>query len=245
MKLQSLFALIKLEMIKLIRQPAILFLNLLFPATLTIIFVFAFSDPEFGMSLSILVPGLIVYAVIFLIMTVAQSFSMERQEGLLKRLSTTPMTSSEFIGSRIISNLLTAMIQVIIVVILAFILGFRPQSGITGILLALPITALFSLTSVGLGLITATISKSPEAATGISFIFILPQMFFGTFIPITETTKQIAVFMPSYYLLDSLTLIFEGDFLNPRITTNMGILTAVSTAIIIIGVYLFGKFGKK
>ncbi|KON33454.1 MAG: hypothetical protein AC479_04605 [miscellaneous Crenarchaeota group-6 archaeon AD8-1] len=245
MKLQSLFALIKLEMIKLIRQPAILFLNLLFPAILTIIFVFAFSDPEFGMSLSILVPGLIVYAVIFLIMTVAQSFSMERQEGLLKRLSTTPMTSSEFIGSRIISNLLTAMIQVIIVVILAFILGFRPQSGIAGILLALPITALFSLTSVGLGLITATISKSPEAATGISFIFILPQMFFGTFIPITETTKQIAVFMPSYYLLDSLTLILEGDFLNPRITTNMGILTAVSTAIIIIGVYLFGKFGKK
>jgi len=70
-------------------------------------------------------------------------------------------------------------------------------------------------------------------------------MFFGTFIPITETTKQIAVFMPSYYLLDSLTLILEGDFLNPRITTNMGILTAVSTAIIIIGVYLFGKFGKK
>ncbi|TRO48135.1 ABC transporter permease, partial [Candidatus Bathyarchaeota archaeon] len=189
--------------------------------------------------------GLIVYSVIFLIMTVAQSFSMERQEGILKRLSITPMTSSEFIGSRIISNLLTAMIQVIIVVILAFILGFRPQSGIAGILLALPITALFSLTSVGLGLITATISKSPEAATGISFIFILPQMFFGTFIPITETTKQIAVFMPSYYLLDSLTLIFEGDFLNPRITTNMGILTAVSTAIIIIGVYLFGKFGKK
>lgn len=245
MKLQSLSALIKMEFKKLIRQPAILFLNLLFPAVLTIVFLFAFSDPELGMDLSFVVPGLIVYAVIFIIMTVAQSFSAERQEGLLKRLSTTPMTSSEFMGSRIITQLLIAVIQVIIVVALAFILGFRPIGGIEGIFLALPVTAIFSLSSVGLGLITATISKTPEAATGISFIFILPQMFFGTFIPITETTKQIAVFMPSYYLLDSLRLIFEGNWMDQRILMNLIILSVVSIGIIVIGILLFGKYGKK
>ena len=245
MKLQSLLALIKMELKKLIRQPSILFLNLLFPAVLTIVFIFAFSDPELGMELSIVVPGLIVYAVIFIIMTIAQSFSMERQEGLLKRLSTTPMTSSEFMGSQIITQLMIAIIQVAIVVILAFILGFRPEGGIEGILIALPITALFSLSSVGLGLITAAISKTPEAATGISFLFILPQMFFGTFIPITETTKQIAVFMPSYYLLDSLKLIFKGNWMNLRIITNLSIITIFSVLIILVGIFLFGKYGKK
>ena len=65
MKLQSLSALVKMELKKLIRQPSILFLNLLFPAVLTIVFIFAFSDPELGMELSSVVPGLIVYAVIF------------------------------------------------------------------------------------------------------------------------------------------------------------------------------------
>jgi ABC-type multidrug transport system permease subunit len=245
LKLQSLSALVKIEIKKLIREPSILFLNLLFPAVLTIVFLFAFSDPELGMDLSILVPGLIVYAVIFIIMTIAQSFSNERQQGLLKRLSTTPMTSSEFMGSRIISNLFIAVIQVLIVVILAFMLGFRAEGGIIGILLALPLTALFSLSSVGLGLITATISKTPEAATGISFIFILPQMFFGTFIPITETTRQIATFMPSYYLLDSLKLIFEGNWWNQRILTNLIVLSVVSFVIIALGVILFSKYGKK
>lgn len=245
MKLQSLSALVKMELKKLIRQPSILFLNLLFPAVLTIVFIFAFSDPELGMELSTVVPGLIVYAVIFNIMTIAQSFSMERQEGLLKRLSTTPMTSSEFMGSQIITQLMIAVIQVAIVVILAFILGFRPEGGIEGIILALPITALFALSSVGLGLITAAISKTPEAATGISFLFILPQMFFGTFIPITETTKQIAAFMPSYYLLDSLKLIFEGNWMDQRIITNLGIITIVSVVIIIVGIFLFSKYGKK
>jgi hypothetical protein len=109
MALQSLVALVKMELKKLIRQPANLFLNLLFPAVLTMVFIFAFADPELGMSINSVVPGLIVYAVIFVIMTIAQSFSTERQEGLLKRLNTTPMTSGEFMGSQVIyANILFA-----------------------------------------------------------------------------------------------------------------------------------------
>jgi ABC-2 type transport system permease protein len=245
MKIQHITALIKMELKKLIRQPSILFLNLLFPALLTIVFIFVFSDPEMGMELSSVIPGLIVYAVIFLIMTIAQSFTTERQEGLLKRLSTTPMTSAEFMGSQIISQLITAVFQVTIVLILSFILGFRPASGIEGLLVALIITAVFSLSSVGLGLITAAISKTPESATGISFLFILPQMFFGTFIPITETTRQIAVFMPSYYLLDTLKLIFNGNWMDQKIAINLSIILIFSLAVIVTGIFLFGKYGKK
>jgi ABC-2 type transport system permease protein len=233
-----------MELKKLIRQPANLFLNLLFPAVLTIAFIFAFADPELGMSLNSVVPGLIVYAVIFIIMTIAQSFSTERQEGLLKRLNTTPMTSGEFMGSRIITHMLIAILQVVVVFALAFILGFRPDSGVEGILLALPVTAIFSLSSVGLGLITATISKTPETATGISFVFILPQMFFGTFIPITSTTQQIATFMPSYYLLDALKLIFEGNWMNTNILIDLGVISIVSIAVVVIGILLFEKYGK-
>jgi ABC-2 type transport system permease protein len=238
-------ALIKMELKKLIRQPANLFLNLLFPAVLTIVFIFAFADPELGMSINSVVPGLIVYAVIFVIMTIAQSFSTERQEGLLKRLNTTPMTSGEFMGSQIITHMLISIVQVVVVFALAFLLGFRPESGIQGIFLALPVTAIFSLSSVGLGLITATVSKTPEAATGISFVFILPQMFFGTFIPITSTTQQIARFIPSYYLLDALEMIFEGSWMNTNIFLDLGIISIVSTAIVLIGILLFEKYGSE
>jgi ABC-type multidrug transport system permease subunit len=233
-----------MELKKLVRQPANLFLNLLFPAVLTIVFIFTFADPEMGMSINSVIPGLIVYAVIFVIMTIAQSFSTERQEGLLKRLSTTPMTSSEFMGSQIITHMLISFVQVTIVFALAFLLGFRPDSGIQGIFLALPVTAIFSLSSVGLGLITATVSESPEAATGVSFVFILPQMFFGTFMPITSTTQGIAKFIPSYYLLDALKIIFEGDWMNANIFVDLGVISIVSVAIALIGILLFRKYGS-
>ena len=244
MKYQVLVALVKMELKKFIRQPANLFLNLLFPAVLTIVFLFAFSDPEMGMDINSVVPGLIVYAVIFLIMTIAQSFSSERQEGLLKRLNTTPMTSAEFMGSQIITHMMISIVQVIVVLMLAYFLGFRPQSGIEGILLSLPVVAIFALSSVGLGLITATISKTPEAATGISFIFILPMMFFGTFIPITSATQQIASFIPSYYLVDALKLIFEGDWMNTNILLDLAVISIVSILVVLFGIILFKKYGS-
>lgn len=245
MKFQALAALVEMELKKFIRQPTNLFLNLLFPAVLTIVFIVAFADPELGMSINSVIPGVIVYAVIFLIMTISQSFSSERQEGLLKRLNTTPMTSAEFMGSQIITNMLISIVQVTVVFTLAYFLGFKPDSGIGGILLALPVTAIFALSSVGLGLITATVSKTPEAATGISFVFILPQMFFGTFIPITSTTQQIATFIPSFYLLDALKMIFEGDWMNTNFFLDLTVISIVSILVVLIGIILFEKYGSR
>jgi hypothetical protein len=41
--MQRILALVKMELLKLIREPAILFLNMLFPAVLTLVFGLAFG----------------------------------------------------------------------------------------------------------------------------------------------------------------------------------------------------------
>lgn len=246
MKIQRVLALLKMELKKVIREPAFLFLMLLFPAVLTIVFGFAFSDPELGISFNVMAPGLFAYACIFIIMTVAQSFSDIREQGLLRRLNTTPMTSGDFMASQIISNMIIAMIQVLIVFILALPFGFSPNTNIGGILLAFLLMAIFSLSSVGLGLITATISKSSGTATGLSFIFILPQMFFGTFIPITNTTRVIAMVLPSYYATDAISSIYNGtSLLSSNILIDFAFVSIVSIIIVILGIQLFKKFGNK
>ena len=246
MNTQRILALLKMELYKILREPAYLFLMILFPAVLTITFGFAFSDPELGMSFNLMAPGLFAYACIFIIMTVAQSFADFREQGLLRRLNTTPMSSTDFMFSNILSNMIISMLQVVIVFVLALLFGFRSNSDIVGILLAFLLMALFSLSSVGLGLITASVSKSAGTATGISFIFILPQMFFGTFIPITDTTRPIAMFLPSYYATDALTSIFSGASLtSANILIDFAFISIVSIVIVIIGILLFKKSGNK
>jgi len=246
MKKQRIIALLKMDLKRVIFEPAYLFLMLLFPAVLTIAFGFAFGDPELGMSFNVMAPGLFAYACIFIIMIVAQSFSDLREQGLLRRLNTTPMTSGDFMGSQIISNMIITMMQVVIVFILALPFGFTPNTNIGGLLFAFLLMAIFSLSSVGLGLITATISKSSGTATGLSFIFILPQMFFGTFIPLTSTTRPIAMALPSYYVTDAIKSIYSGSsLLNNNILIDFAVVSIVSIVIVILGIQLFKKFGNK
>jgi len=242
---KRIIALLKMELLKIVREPAFLFLMLLFPAILTIMFGFIFGDPEFGMSMNTVAPGIFGYACIFIIMIVAQSFTDMRDQGLLKRLNTSPMTSADFMASEIIANMILVIFQVIIVYLLALPFGFNPKANILGMLLAFILMMIFSISSVGLGLITATISKSSGTATGISFIFILPQMFLGTFIPVTATTEPIAMFMPSYYATKALSAIFSGDLANSWVATGFTFITIVSLLIIAIGVFLFKKYGNK
>jgi ABC-2 type transport system permease protein len=191
-------------------------------------------------------PGLFAYACIFIIMTVAQSFSDIREQGLLRRLNSTPMTSGDFMGSQIISNMIISMLQVLIVFLLALPFGFSPNANIAGILFAFLLMAILSLSSVGLGLITATIAKSSGTATGLSFIFILPQMFFGTFIPITDTTRIIAIILPSRHMTDAIDAIYRGvSVLSSQILINFAYISIVSILIVLIGVFVFKKYGNK
>ena len=242
MNIQRLSALVKMELKKIIREPAYLFLMLLFPAMLTLVFGLAFAGSQFDF----MAPGLFAYACIFITMIVAQTFSDDREQGLLKRINTTPTTSGEFMGSHIISNTILSVLQVAIVAVFSFLIGFRPVSSILGFFLAFLFIIILSVCSVGFGLITATIAKSTGAATGLSFVFILPQMFFGTFVPLNETTKMIAVFLPSYYATDAITMIFNGIILTDlKIWIDLAIISTISVVVIVIGIWLFKKYGNK
>ena len=249
MNIQRTTALVRVQILKIIREPAYLFLMILFPAMLTLVFGIGFGDMESDFpgrsQFEVMAPGLFAYACIFIIMIVAQSFTDDREQGLLKRVNITPTTSGEFIGSNIMSNTLIALMQVGIIAVCTFIMGFRPEGGIIGYLLAFLFIGFLAISSVGLGLITATLSKTAGVATGLSFIFILPQMFFGTFIILTDTTRIIAMFLPSYYVTDSLTMIFNGISLTEiTIWTNLAVVAIISFVIVIIGILLFKKFGR-
>ena len=192
-------------------------------------------------------PGLFAFAAIFLTMIVSQSMTYERDEGLLKRLRTTPVSSSEYMISQTLSNMLIAVVQVALVLASAFAIGYRPATGPAGIAFAFLISLAFSLVAVGFGLIAATVSKSADVATGISFIFIMPQMFFGTFMPLGGVTEAIAKFMPSKYITDALTTLFlrGAPVTSTIIWFDLAVVSVVGIALIIVGIALFERFGSK
>ncbi|MCJ7633687.1 ABC transporter permease [Candidatus Bathyarchaeota archaeon] len=193
-------------------------------------------------------PGLFAFASIFLIMMVSGSFTSDRQSGLLRRINVTPTTSTEFMLSHALSNMLTALLQAIIVFATAYLMGFHSQASILGIALAFGICLIFSLCNVGFGLITATIAKTEGAATGIAFMFVLPQMFLGTFVGLAMSgvAQFIGRFVPSYYVTDALTsiLLRGAPITSPAILLDVLVVSTTSILVLLLGIILFRKFGR-
>jgi hypothetical protein len=113
--------------------------------------------------------------------------------------------------------------------------------------LALVIASVFSICNVGFGLIAASISKTAGAATGISFIFLLPQMFLGTYVgmALSSSAQAAGRFVPSYYVTDALTSLFTrgAAATSPVVLMDLGLVGASSVVILLAGILLFRKFG--
>lgn len=193
-------------------------------------------------------PGMFTFASIFLIMMVAGSFTEDRENGMMKRIRITPTTPTEFMTSQVLSYMVTALVQAILVFVMVYIMGFRPEVGVHVYIFAFTLVLLFSLSNIGFGLITATISRSSGAATGLSFIFVLPQLFLGTFVgaSLSSAAQVAGRFVPSYYVTDALTSLFlRGAVVtSPAVILDLAAVSISCVGILAVGILLYGKYYK-
>ena len=244
----KMIALIQVELKKLFRDLTSLFVMLLMPITLILVFYISMRDIptwwlEGASHFEFLVPGAMGYAVIYMGMMVAMGLNEYREAGILRRLQTTPTSPFEYMGSLIIANMLIAVFQGLIALLLAVVLGFQPQGGFLGVVITALFLGMLGITAVGLALITATVAKNSGAASGLSMIFILPMMIFGTWLAaFSEMTMSIAKFTPNHYVTESLTRIYHGASLSDGIVwKNFLILTIISLVIVVAGIQLFKR----
>jgi ABC-type multidrug transport system permease subunit len=176
-----------------------------------------------------MVPGLYAYAAIFITMTVAQAFTTEREQGLLRRIAVTPTTSSEIFMSQILANLATGTLQVAIVYVAARLMGFHGAGGVAEIAYAFVIVLLLVACNIGFGLITASLVKSSGAATGL--------------VPVPQSGGRL---VPSYYVTDALTSIFlrGAPLTSSAVLFDLAIVAAMSIAVLVVGVVAFSRFGR-
>jgi len=190
-------------------------------------------------------PGLFAFASIYLIMMVAGSFTGERESGILNRIIITPATSSDVMLSSAVSYLVIGLVQVFLVFGSAYAMGYHPDANIFGLAMGFLIATIFALCNVGFGLITAAISKTASAATGISFIFLLPQLFLGTFVgtALSSGAQAAGRFVPAFYVTDALTSLFTrgASPTSPTVLTDLLVVAVSSVAILSVGIIIFRR----
>jgi ABC-2 type transport system permease protein len=214
---------------------------------------FAVSSPSLvkvqGSSVfAMFAPGLFAFASIYMIMMVAQSYTAERENGLLDRILVTPATSADVVMGSVMSYLVIGLVQAVLVFVCVVALGYHPVAGPIGLLAGFLIVTMFALCNIGFGLITAAISRSAGAATGISFLFLMPQLFLGTFVgsALSGTAQAAGRFVPAYYVTDALTSLFTrgAAVTSQTVLTDLGIVSTSSVIILLVGIQVFRRFGS-
>ncbi|MGE5379363.1 MAG: ABC transporter permease [Candidatus Saccharibacteria bacterium] len=194
-------------------------------------------------------PGVITFAAVFLTMIVGQSFALDREKGLLRRMNATPMRASEFVLSNVLSNMVIAVLQLGLVAALIMALGFHSAATASGIGIAFVLVILFSVCSVGFGLITAAVAKTPSQATMIAFVFIMPQMFLGTFMgaSLSGAAQSIGAVLPAYYVTDGLnSILLRGITISSgAIMLDLAIVAGFAVASLVAGIVLFQRYGNR
>jgi ABC-type multidrug transport system permease subunit len=140
------------------------------------------------------------------------------------------------------------LIQAVLVFMMTYLMGFRPAIGIPVYVFSFLFVLLFSLSNVGFGLITATIAKSSGAATGLSFLFVLPQLFLGTFVgaSLSSSAQLVSKFVPSYYVTDALTSLFlrGATITSSAVLVDLAIVSISCIIILALGIFLYDKYFK-
>ncbi len=165
------------------------------------------------LSQNFMVPGVVALVLMIITMTLtALGIVKEKELGTLEQLMVTPIKPFELIIGKLIPFIIIGFIDVIIVLAIAYFWFGVPLRGSLMLLFAL--SALFILTTLGLGLFVSTIATSQQQAMLIAqFFFFMPFMFLSGFaLPIRnmpELIQYVTYLIPLRYFLE----IVRGLFL--------------------------------
>jgi ABC-2 type transport system permease protein len=103
----------------------------------------------------------------------------ERKSGALKLLGATPLGRSGFVVAKLASVLTVLLAQTVLVLVIATaVLGWRPDGGTFGVLLAIPSVLLVGAVMAGIGLAIAG-TLSAELTTAVTNALFLGLLLFG------------------------------------------------------------------
>ncbi|MFB7713787.1 ABC transporter permease [Streptomyces sp. NPDC056105] len=195
-----------LETKMLLRNGEQLLLTVIIPTLLLVLFsAVDIVDTGDGKAVDFLAPGILALAVMSTAFTgQAIATGFERRYGVLKLLASSPLPRWALMTAKTLSVLVTEVLQVILVTVIAFALGWSPHGNPLAVLLLLVLgTAAFS----GLGLLMAGTLKAEATLAAANLVFLLLLVGGGVIVPLDkfpDAAQSVLGLLPISALSDGL-----------------------------------------
>lgn len=172
-------------------------------------------------------------------MLTSTSIVRERERGTIEQLIVTPLRPWELILGKLAPYVLIAFLNTVEVLVVGVVVFRVPIVGNVGLLLAL--TALFLVTTLGIGLFVSTIANTQQEAMLTTMLTILPSIFLsGFFFPLAAMPGWLQIISYAiplrYFLIIARGIVVKGvgmEALMPEVLALLLFATVVMVAAIL------------
>ena len=156
------------------------------PIAFMLLFVYVFGGAiqhGSGNYVTYLLPGILLITIASGIAYTAFRLFMDLKAGIFERFQSMPIARSSVLWAHVLTSLVANLISIVVVVGVAFAMGFRTSAGVLSWLAVVGILLLFTLALTWIAVIPGLTAKSVDGASAFSYPLIFLPFISSAFVP--------------------------------------------------------------
>ena len=192
------------------------------------------SGPGFppGGAYNVFVPGLLIQLGLFGASSVGFSLIAELRSGVVERMRVTPVSRFALLMGRALRDILTLVVQSILIIVIALPFGLTIDP--LGTLVVLGLVSLIGLAFASISYAVALALRSEDSFAPVVFTSALPLLLLsGVLLPLTlapDWLRAIAAVNPLSYAVDAARLVFNNQLGDPSVLRGVAIMAVLAIA---------------
>ncbi len=163
--------------------------------------------------LAYITPGILLISVAGAAQSVAIAVAMDMTEGIVNRFRTMSISRSAVLVGHVVSHLLQTVAALVLVILVALLLGYRPSATPIEWVAALGLLTLISVAIIWLSVAMGMSTKSVESASNLPLPLLLLPFFGSGFVPtesLPTAMRWFAEYQPFTPMMETLRGLLSG-----------------------------------
>ena len=187
------------------------------PIAFMLLFVYVFGGAiQTGTDnyVNYLLPGILLIAIASGISYTAYRLFQDMERGIFERFHSMPIARSTVLWGHVLTSLVSNSISVVVIMVVAFIMGFRSSAGVWSWLAVAGILTLFTLTLTWIAAIAGLSAKSMDGAVAFSYPLLFLPFISSAFVPTKSMPPAVRAFaenQPVTSIVESIRVLLSGQ----------------------------------
>lgn len=169
--------------------------------------------------INFVVPGIVLFTIASGVAYTAVRLNNDVTSGIFKRFNSMPISKSSILGGHVLNSVVFNMFSAILVLLVALLVGFRPEAGLAEWLLVIGILLLFTLAMTWVAVTFGLLANSSEGAGVFAYPMLGLLFISSAFVP-TESMSGIVRAFAEYQPMTPLIETVRSLLMNEPVGNN-------------------------